>query len=163
LLKSDKKIVLTPNQVEFSRLWEKFMKSETPVFDSLENGTRWRDSNDYDVQHVVLLAQKLGVSLLVKGKTDVITDGKAVITVSEDGSGKRVGGQGDVLAGVLATCVCQALKNEIEIIRALACASMIVRKSANIAFRKKQWGLTCPDIIKCLPKAVGDVLGNSNI
>ena len=139
------------------------MKTPTPIIDVIEDNVRWRDTNDSDIQPVVQLAQKIGVNLLLKGKVDIITDGKVATAVGTPGSGKRVGGQGDVLAGVIASSLYQAGKNGFGVVNALTCASLIVRKSANLAFAKKHWGLTCPDIIKCLPKALGEVIGRNNI
>lgn len=139
------------------------MKTPTPVIDVNEENVSWRNVNDADIMPVVRLAQKIGVNLLLKGKVDICTDGKVATAVGTPGSGKRVGGQGDVLAGVLASSLFQAGKNGFGVVNALTCASLIVRKSASLAFKKKHWGLTCPDIIKCLPKALGEVVGRNNI
>ena len=43
--------------------------------------------------------------ILLKGRTDIITNGTEVRTCSEEGSPRRCGGQGDLLAGALATFV----------------------------------------------------------
>jgi ATP-dependent NAD(P)H-hydrate dehydratase len=43
------------------------------------------------------------VTIVAKGETDVITDGTTVMQCSHVGSPRRCGGQGDILAGVIAT------------------------------------------------------------
>ncbi|XLR60480.1 hypothetical protein S83_011152, partial [Arachis hypogaea] len=78
--------VLTPNVNEYKRLVEKVLSSEV---------------NDVDAtQQVLSLAKKIGgVTILKKGKSDLISDGDTVKSVSIYGSPRRCGGQGDVLSG----------------------------------------------------------------
>lgn len=150
--------MLTPNKVEFIRLWEKFVKTPAPEINISEFGVRFRGIDDPEVQPAVVLARTLGVNLLIKGKVDVATDGNRVVCIGEPGSEKRVGGQGDVLCGVLATTLFQAQTYGFDIIKALATASFVVRRSANIAFGLKQRGYTTPDLIKALPKGLISIL-----
>ncbi|KAL1358488.1 hypothetical protein AAHE18_04G036500 [Arachis hypogaea] len=81
--------VLTPNVNEYKRLVEKVLSSEV---------------NDVDAtQQVLSLAKKIGgVTILKKGKSDLISDGDTVKSVSIYGSPRRCGGQGDVLSGSVA-------------------------------------------------------------
>lgn len=52
---------------------------------------------------VVDLSRRLGgVTVLRKGRHDIISDGSEVLVSLEDGSPRRSGGQGDILAGVAA-------------------------------------------------------------
>lgn len=163
LINQESDVILTPNKVEFGRLWEKFVKTPVPLMTINDQTTTWRGINDPEIQPAVVLARTLGVNLLIKGQVDVATDGKSVICIGEPGSKKRVGGQGDVLCGVLASTIHQAQLNGYDIVRALATASLIVRKSAFIAFTKKQRGFTTPDLIKALPLGLTQLLPNSNL
>ncbi|XP_076447060.1 ATP-dependent (S)-NAD(P)H-hydrate dehydratase-like isoform X2 [Babylonia areolata] len=82
--------ILTPNAIEFKRLFEKV------------TGERLNQSSDL-VASTKTLAQKLGhVTILRKGLEDIVSDGATVILCSTDGSPRRCGGQGDVLAGSVA-------------------------------------------------------------
>ncbi|TRY89246.1 hypothetical protein DNTS_022903 [Danionella cerebrum] len=64
--------ILTPNYMEFTRLYE------------------------------AMLSVALGhLALVLKGEEDIITDGKNMVICSHEGSGRRCGGQGDLLAGSL--------------------------------------------------------------
>ncbi|XP_039082610.1 ATP-dependent (S)-NAD(P)H-hydrate dehydratase isoform X3 [Hyaena hyaena] len=91
-----RKAVLTPNHVEFHRLWEAVLRD--PV-----------DSSDHR-EAVRRLSQALGnVTVVQKGERDVISDGEHVLECAHEGSGRRCGGQGDLLAGALGVLLHWAL------------------------------------------------------
>ncbi|XP_017911847.1 PREDICTED: ATP-dependent (S)-NAD(P)H-hydrate dehydratase isoform X2 [Capra hircus] len=88
LIQGYRKAVLTPNHVEFGRL------SEAVLGAPLEGGDRHGA--------VLRLSQALGnVTVVQKGEQDVISDGEQVLVCSQEGSGRRCGGQGDLLSGSL--------------------------------------------------------------
>ncbi|XP_060909422.1 ATP-dependent (S)-NAD(P)H-hydrate dehydratase [Labrus mixtus] len=78
--------ILTPNIMEFTRLYQALNRE--PM-----------DSSDH--QHSVMqLSVAMGnLTVVLKGEQDVITDGSKVFTCSLEGSGRRCGGQGDLLSG----------------------------------------------------------------
>jgi NAD(P)H-hydrate repair Nnr-like enzyme with NAD(P)H-hydrate dehydratase domain len=51
-----------------------------------------------------------GVTVYRKGEVDLITSGNDVYAITERGSPRRCGGQGDILAGTLATAYYWAFK-----------------------------------------------------
>lgn len=80
------------------------------------------------------------VIIFKKGLVDIISDGECSYYVAFEGSQKRCGGQGDVLAGILGTFSKYASNldetipdNEKAILAAVA-ASIVTRESAKIAF-----------------------------
>ncbi|KAM9347374.1 ATP-dependent (S)-NAD(P)H-hydrate dehydratase [Symphorus nematophorus] len=78
--------ILTPNFMEFTRLYE-----------SLHHEAM--DSSDHQ-RNVMQLSVAMGnLTLVLKGEQDLITDGSKVISCSVEGSGRRCGGQGDLLSG----------------------------------------------------------------
>ncbi|XP_051260096.1 ATP-dependent (S)-NAD(P)H-hydrate dehydratase isoform X2 [Dicentrarchus labrax] len=80
--------ILTPNFMEFTRLYESL--HHEPM-----------DSNDHQ-RNVLQLSVAMGnLTLVLKGEQDIITDGSKVISCSIEGSGRRCGGQGDLLSGSL--------------------------------------------------------------
>ncbi|KAM5558656.1 hypothetical protein ABKV19_020376 [Rosa sericea] len=81
--------VLTPNVNEYKRLVQKVLSCEV---------------NDEDAREQLLsLAKRIGgVTILRKGKADLISDGETVESVSIYGSPRRCGGQGDILSGSVA-------------------------------------------------------------
>ncbi|XP_072114997.1 ATP-dependent (S)-NAD(P)H-hydrate dehydratase isoform X3 [Mobula birostris] len=88
LIQGYTRAILTPNVVEFGRLYQAVLKS--PV-----------DAKDYQGT-LLQLSQALGnVTIVQKGKKDLISDGTTVLECSLEGSGRRCGGQGDLLSGSL--------------------------------------------------------------
>ncbi|XP_058613638.1 ATP-dependent (S)-NAD(P)H-hydrate dehydratase-like isoform X3 [Onychostoma macrolepis] len=80
--------ILTPNFKEFTRLYEA-THHEPP------------DSTDYK-RSAQQLSIALGhLTLVLKGEEDIITDGKNMLTCNQESSGRRCGGQGDLLSGSL--------------------------------------------------------------
>lgn len=78
--------ILTPNFMEFTRLYEAL--HHEPM-----------DSSDYQ-RSVMQLSVAMGnLTLVLKGEQDLITDGSKVYSCSLEGSGRRCGGQGDLLSG----------------------------------------------------------------
>ncbi|UNI21004.1 ATP-dependent NAD(P)H-hydrate dehydratase [Purpureocillium takamizusanense] len=83
--------VLTPNVVEFKRLWES-LGLDDPGDGAGETGK------------VEALAKALGgVTIIQKGGSDFISNGKTTLTDDLTGGKKRSGGQGDTLTGSVAT------------------------------------------------------------
>ncbi|CAL5347193.1 unnamed protein product [Camellia sinensis] len=78
--------ILTPNVNEYKRLVQKVLECEV---------------NDQAASEQLLSLAKWigGVTILRKGKSDLISDGEAVRSVSIYGSPRRCGGQGDILSG----------------------------------------------------------------
>ncbi|XP_035459908.2 ATP-dependent (S)-NAD(P)H-hydrate dehydratase isoform X1 [Scophthalmus maximus] len=78
--------ILTPNFMEFTRLYEAL--HHEPM-----------DSSDHQ-RSVLQLSVAMGnLTVVLKGEQDLITDGSKVISCSVEGSGRRCGGQGDLLSG----------------------------------------------------------------
>ena len=102
-----------------------------------------------------------GVTVVRKGPVDVISDGSCTVACDEVGSLKRSGGQGDVLAGTLATMLSWAkarssmLPADAPPPQAVAAytACMLTRRYSKAAFAKHKRSMTAPDLIE----AIGDV------
>ncbi|XP_025220514.1 ATP-dependent (S)-NAD(P)H-hydrate dehydratase isoform X4 [Theropithecus gelada] len=96
LIQGYQKAVLTPNHMEFSRLYDAVLRG--PV--------------DSDDRHgsVLRLSQALGnVTVVQKGERDILSNGQQVLVCSQEGSSRRCGGQGDLLSGSLGVLVHWAL------------------------------------------------------
>ncbi|MCX8200086.1 MAG: NAD(P)H-hydrate dehydratase [Candidatus Micrarchaeota archaeon] len=103
-------------------------------------------------------AFSLKSSLLVKGHTDYISDGKRVKEV-KDSSAKSVylakGGTGDMLAGVCASLIAQGIQ-PFE----AACIGASAMKHAGTVLGRKYGPFYLPsDVLKVLPEALVDELG----
>lgn len=78
--------ILTPNFMEFTRLYEALHHESL-------------DSSDHQRSVMQLSAAMGNLTVVLKGEQDLITDGSRVYLCSVEGSGRRCGGQGDLLSG----------------------------------------------------------------
>ncbi|EPS60669.1 hypothetical protein M569_14132, partial [Genlisea aurea] len=141
--------VLTPNVNEYKRLIQKVLQSEV--------------NDQEESQQLLSLAQGIGdVTVLRKGASDFISNGKTVNVVSGFGSPRRCGGQGDILSGCVAVLVSWArIASHPDASGAvtLGCiaASVLVRKAASSAFQTKRRSTLTTDIIEHLGKSMEEL------
>ncbi|KAF4086802.1 hypothetical protein AMELA_G00088530 [Ameiurus melas] len=134
--------ILTPNFMEFSRLYEAM--HHQPL-----------DSTDLRVTAQQLSIALGNVTLVLKGEEDIITDGNHVFTCSQEGSGRRCGGQGDLLSGSLGVFSHWALSSSLNategmnptLVAAYGAASL-TRQCNNQAFHKYGRATTTSDMIQ---------------
>ncbi|KAJ8766339.1 hypothetical protein K2173_022398 [Erythroxylum novogranatense] len=148
--------VLSPNVNEYKRLVQKILCCEV-------------DDLDAPAQ-LMSLSKGIGsITILRKGKSDLISDGEIVKSVSIYGSPRRCGGQGDILAGSVAVFLSWARqrilvdKGDLNISSVnptvLGCiaASALLRKAASLAFEKNKRSTLTGDIIECLGRSLEDI------
>ena len=104
LVKGWDEVILTPNVVEFARLWD----SNFPPRLHPDGGGEGRNYviAEKDLEQVVTLANRLwGPTVVRKGTKDYISNGtpEGTVVVDLEGGLKRSGGQGDTLTGAIAT------------------------------------------------------------
>ncbi|XP_053419503.1 ATP-dependent (S)-NAD(P)H-hydrate dehydratase isoform X2 [Nycticebus coucang] len=141
LVQGYQKAVLTPNHVEFGRLYDAVLGG--PV-DSADNHSP-----------VLRLSQALGnVTVVQKGEQDVISDGQQVLVCSQEGSGRRCGGQGDLLSGSLGVLVHWALlagpektNGSSPLLVAAFGACTLTRQCNHQAFQKHGRSTTTTDMV----------------
>ncbi|GAW14546.1 hypothetical protein ANO14919_039490 [Xylariales sp. No.14919] len=95
-----REVVLTPNVVEFGRLWKGVFSDEQQQ--QQEGGAK--NGSESESAQVEALAKALGgVTIVQKGARDLVSDGETTLVVDLKGGLKRSGGQGDTLTGSIAT------------------------------------------------------------
>uniref|UniRef100_A0A665U7W8 ATP-dependent (S)-NAD(P)H-hydrate dehydratase n=1 Tax=Echeneis naucrates TaxID=173247 RepID=A0A665U7W8_ECHNA len=131
--------ILTPNFMEFTRLYEAL--HHEPM-----------DSSDHQ-RSVMQLSVAMGnLTLVLKGEHDLITDGSKVISCNIEGSGRRCGGQGDLLSGSMgvlahwAHTVYQMAKNPSLVAAFGACS--LTRQCNSQAFQQHGRSTTTSDMIQ---------------
>ncbi|KAK9933432.1 hypothetical protein M0R45_020630 [Rubus argutus] len=146
--------VLTPNINEYKRLVQKVLSCEV---------------NDEDAHEQLLsLAKRIGgVTILRKGKSDLISDGETVESVSIYGSPRRCGGQGDILSGSVAVFLSWArhvitsenlsISSKNPTMLGCIAGSTLMRKAASFAFENKKRSTLTTDIIECLGRSLQDI------
>ncbi|CAO1630047.1 unnamed protein product [Parajaminaea phylloscopi] len=163
IVKGWNRVVLTPNVVEFGRLCNA-MKVDT------------QQNPD---QAAKLLAQALdGPVIIEKGKEDRVTNGKEVLICSSQGSLKRAGGQGDILAGTLSCLLAWAkifhsgdavhagaptpdtIPEERLLLLAAYGAAETARRCSFEAFKKHGRALLADDLLPEVGKAYKELFGD---
>ncbi|XP_022084505.1 ATP-dependent (S)-NAD(P)H-hydrate dehydratase-like [Acanthaster planci] len=142
------KAILTPNVVEFNRLYRNVVGHEADPREPVGNTMR--------------LSQKLGnVTVVMKGENDIISNGINVLVCCGDGSSRRCGGQGDILAGTMGTFTFWAHKahadpdkepNEfLKHFQPTLCAAyagcLLTKRCSTLAFRKHKRSTTTSDMM----------------
>ncbi len=93
---AEAEVLLTPHLMEFSRL------SGLPIEEISED----------PIRHAMDYGAEMGVTVLLKGPTTVITDGQQVYLTDRGSGGMATAGSGDVLSGVL-SAVCAYLPDPV--------------------------------------------------
>ncbi|HIP25154.1 MAG TPA: NAD(P)H-hydrate dehydratase [Archaeoglobus profundus] len=118
------KCILTPHRTEFKRLF----------------------GMDANLESVKNVAKKINSVILLKGKEDIITDGKRVKINKTGNAGMTVGGTGDVLAGIVGAFF--ALNDAFW----SACAGAFVNgKAGDLCLNEFGYNFTAYDMLKKIP------------
>lgn len=89
VIKGYRKAILTPNAVEFARLYKKLVGSDVP-------------KDEDEILSVTRVGELLdNVTVVRKGARDIIGDGTKYLVCDHQGSPRRCSGQGDLLSGSL--------------------------------------------------------------
>ncbi|CDF33859.1 unnamed protein product [Chondrus crispus] len=145
-------ITLTPNKVEMDRLQKAMNSSQA------ENVGKWFQGR---------------VVLVGKGSSDQIFGENSYVEVSNAGSLKRVGGQGDFLAGLIALCSAWISKSTafqdraspdhaVAEVAPAVCGCVLTRTAAHRAFLKHGRSLLASDMLPSVGQAVHEVLAGSS-
>ncbi len=127
-------LILTPHCKELSRLWGK------SVEEILRGG----------IQSGVEFAEQFGVSVVLKGATSVITNGKQTFVCATGNSGQAKAGSGDVLSGLIAGLCAQGL----SVLDGGALGCFLAGRSAELASKGiDERSLTASDCIEYLGQA----------
>uniref|UniRef100_A0A3Q3H2W7 ATP-dependent (S)-NAD(P)H-hydrate dehydratase n=1 Tax=Kryptolebias marmoratus TaxID=37003 RepID=A0A3Q3H2W7_KRYMA len=134
--------ILTPNFMEFTRLFEAL--HHEPL-----------NSSDHS-RSVMQLSGAMGnLTLVLKGEQDLISDGSKVYSCSVEGSGRRCGGQGDLLSGSMGVLahwllpqhiLAQYLMNPSVVAAFGACS--LTRQCNSQAFQRHGRSTTTSDMIQ---------------
>ena len=105
-------------------------------------------------KHVENWANKFGVTILLKGPVDIISNGKHTKLNDVHNQAMTVGGTGDVLAGVIGAL----LSKNVEPFNAARIGAFINGYAGNLAFKKKSYGLIATDVIEEIPNVLKSFL-----
>ncbi|XP_074650117.1 ATP-dependent (S)-NAD(P)H-hydrate dehydratase-like [Tubulanus polymorphus] len=144
LIQGYQKAILTPNKVEFKKLFHAVVGEYPPAEDQPAG--------------VIKLSKILGnVTIVCKGKMDLIFRGESGLICGDEGSPRRCGGQGDLLAGSLGVFSYWAHKfgSHSELfeadgptVAAAYTACLLTRRCNAAAFRIHERSMTTSDMIE---------------
>ena len=128
------KTILTPHQREFERLGGDLQN----IADSVKE-----------------LAKDMNSVVLLKGRRDMVSDGKKTRYNDTGNSGMTSAGTGDVLAGIVGGLLSKGM----TCFDAAALGAFISGRAGEHAFEDKSYGLTAMDVIEGIPKVLKEYLG----
>jgi len=128
---SGREIVLTPHHGEFKRLFGVELESNVEQRNEL----------------VKKAAKSLGITIIVKGYIDVISDGERVAVDEASSPAMTVGGVGDVLSGIIAALLAKGY----EPFKAAVVGAYINGKCGQMAAEKYGFRILPTDLITEIP------------
>ena len=153
LFSKEATITLTPNIMEFKRLYAAVFQKPPP------------EPVDLDV--VAELSRELNCCILCKGNIDLIAC-KGIYKSANDteGSFRRCGGQGDILSGILGVLSCWARKTAHpgypHSFIAAHLASSVVKRTNYLTFQEFGRSMLASDMIRYIGRAFEDVTDTEN-
>ena len=130
-LLSDKNVVVTPHAGEYKRLF-----GEIPP-----------NSKKERISQVEKNAKKNGITILLKGATDVISNGKKTFLYTKKIPAMTVGGTGDVLSGLTAGMLAKN-RNTLE---SASAATFINGQAGKFVQKKLGLHMTSMDLLDAIP------------
>jgi NAD(P)H-hydrate epimerase len=127
-------LVLTPHASEFSLLTGK------PLPHNVEER----------IEKTRKTAARLGVTILLKGNIDIVSDGRRIKLNFTGNPGMTVGGTGDVLAGIVGALLAQRV-NPFE---AAVAASFVNGAAGDFAKSKVGYHMMATDLLEWIPKVI---------
>lgn len=131
---SGREVVLTPHPGEFKRI----------TGGELENDIGKRKDA------VRKAAESLGITILVKGHLDIISDGKDVVVDEAGSPSMTVGGVGDVLSGIIAALMAKGM----EPFKAAVAGAYINGKCGQMAAETYGFRILPTDLIAEIPRVL---------
>jgi hydroxyethylthiazole kinase-like uncharacterized protein yjeF len=136
-------LVLTPHAREYEIMTEKKLP------------------NDFEerAEEVQGAARKLGATILLKGPTDIISDGERLKFNFSGNPGMTVGGTGDVLSGVVGGL----LAMEVDTFRAAVAGAFINGAAGDFVRTEKGYHMTPTDILDWIPHVMDNPMSHLEV
>ena len=125
--------IITPHAGEFKHLFGGSVPAQSDVKSRIRT--------------VRTMAQKHGVTIMLKGHTDVISDGDASYLCTAGSPGMTVGGTGDVLAGLAAGALAH-IRNPLD---AAALAAYVNGRAGELAASRLGYHMIASDLVGSIP------------
>lgn len=134
----NRKGVLTPHSNEFKKL------TKSKMLKGL----------DGQIKQVASLGKSTKFTILKKGSTDIISDGKRTKLNQSGNQAMTVGGTGDVLAGIVGGLISKG----VEPFNAARMGAFASGYAGDLAFRKRSFGMMPMDVVDEIPNVLKEFL-----
>ena len=138
----DKHVIMTPHAGELSKIGGMEGRVEVPP----------EANSEERIEFVKEFSKLNKVVTLMKGPTDIISDGVRVKLTRKGNAGMTVGGTGDVLAGITGAFFAIAS----DPFKAATAAAFVNGAAGDIAFADKWYGLLATDVMENIPRVMKD-------
>lgn len=157
-LKLAKKVIFTPNILEFGRLYKLILEKEFDV-EILRDFMNKNSSSESDFQEIDVFSHlpdfkkfydffdNPNLIIFLKFRFDFIISSDLCFLVKTPGSKKRCGGLGDILTGILAQITQLSDSMDDNIIYGVVMSSYILKKASFLAFQKHKISLIATDVL----------------
>jgi NAD(P)H-hydrate epimerase len=136
-------LVLTPHAGEFAIL----------------TGKTLPDNLEERIQEVKHAASELGAVILLKGKVDIISDGKRIKLNFTGNAGMTVGGTGDVLSGVVGALLAQ----KADPFEAAVAGAFVNGAAGDFVAEKIGYHMVATDLLDFIPQALVDPMSHVKV
>ena len=126
-----KNTIITPHKKEFEKLFG--VKPDPEIVDKM--------------------AKKFGITILLKGKKDIICSPENCVEIAGGNAGMTKGGTGDVLSGLIAALAC---KNDLFL--AATAGSYINKKAGEALFKKVGYYFNASDLVSEIPVVMNQLI-----
>ncbi|MGB3459619.1 MAG: NAD(P)H-hydrate dehydratase [Halobacteriota archaeon] len=138
----EKLVIVTPHPGEFAKMGGMEGRLEVPP----------KANTEERIEFVKEFSKLNKVVTLMKGPTDIISDGVRVKLTRKGNAGMTVGGTGDVLAGI--TGAFFAIVS--DPLKAATAAAFVNGAAGDLAFEEKGYGLLATDVVENIPRVMKD-------
>ncbi len=130
------RMLITPHHKEWERINNKLQKTNNKTFESLKKFSAIHDN----------------VTILLKGKVDMVVRGEEVVEVEGGNVGMTKGGTGDVLAGLVA-----ALYTTNDALPAAVAASKVNKRAGELCAEQVGRFYNASDLLQAIPLAMHEI------
>jgi hydroxyethylthiazole kinase-like uncharacterized protein yjeF len=114
---------------------------------------------DEKVARVKKTAERLNAVILLKGNTDIISDGKRVKLNFTGNPGMTVGGTGDVLSGIVGAFLAQ----KVDPFEAAVAGAFINGAAGDFVKSKKGYHMVATDLLDWIPRVIDDPMSHLKV
>lgn len=150
-------VIFTPHMGEFTDALEDSVLEPIEPPGGLHSSllTKLSSKEGERVRLAMTFARTHGVTVLLKGHHDLITDGEHFKFNRTGNPGMTVGGTGDVLAGITASLLARGLLPY----NAARLGAYINGSAGDLAFERSWYSLTASDVVEEIPRVFQQVFG----